>query len=95
MEKSISAVGFTLNQEKSDLIEKKLARISYADELIVNLTLKIKHDKEFDFEATANFRWGVQAHVSSNDEDFAAGLNKLMDVLDNKIKKEKDKHQEK
>jgi len=42
-----------------------------------------------------NFRWGGNAHVSSEDFDFAAGVNKLMDVLDQKIKKEKDKIQEK
>lgn len=87
------AVGFTLEQKQSDMIESKLKRISYADDLIVDLLMKVKHDKEYKFDTTVNFKWGIQAHVSSDDYDFGAALNKTMDLLDNKIKKEKDKIQ--
>ena len=95
MTPSISAVGFTLNQKQADMVESKLKRISYADDLIVDLLMKIKHDKTFVFDTTVNFKWGTQAHVSGDDFDFGAALNKMMDVLDNKIKKEKDKVQQK
>ena len=95
MTKSVSAVGFDFEQKQTDLIENKLKRISYADEHIVDLILRVKRDKAYFFDCTVNFRWGTQAHVTSDDFDFAAGLNKMMDVLDNKIKKEKDKVQEK
>lgn len=94
MTPSINAVGFTLEKKQSDMIDKKLERISYADDLIVDLLLKIKHDKTYIFDTTVNFKWGAQAHVSGEDFEFAAALNKMMDVLDNKIKKEKDKVQE-
>ena len=40
MEKSINAVGFTLEQKQSDMIESKLKRIAYAEDLIINLTMK-------------------------------------------------------
>jgi putative sigma-54 modulation protein len=95
MTKSILAVGFDLEKNQSELIDSKLKRISYADDLIVSLTMHIKHDKAYSFDITVNFRWGAQAHVTNDDFDFAAGLNKVMDVLDYKIKKEKDKVQEK
>ena len=95
MTKSVSAVGFTFEKDQSDLIEQKLGRIAYADDLIVDLILRVKEDKKYYFDATVNFRWGANAHVTSDDYEFAAGLNKLMDVLDLKIKKEKDKVQEK
>ena len=95
MTPSINAVGFTLEQKQSDMIESKLKRIAYADELIVDLLMKIKHDKTYVFDTTVNFKWGTQGHVSGEDFDFAAALNKMMDVLDNKIKKEKDKVQQK
>jgi len=94
MNKNVSA-SFELEQKQSDLIEKKLERIKYADDLIVDLTVRVKHEKEYVFEATANFRWGAQAHVSAKDFDFGAALNKMMDVLDTKVKKEKDKIQQK
>ena len=93
MTPSITAVGFTLNQEKSDLVNSKLKRIAYADDLIVDLLIKIKLDNGFVFDITLNFKSGTQAHVADKDQDFAAALNKTMDVLDNKIKKAKDKVQ--
>ena len=95
MTKSVSAQGFTLEKDQSELINQKLQRIKYAEDLIVDLALRVKEDKKFYFEATMNFRWGAQGHVAADDFDFAAGLNKLMDVLDQKVKKEKDKIQEK
>lgn len=94
MTKNVSA-GFELDQKQSEMIEKKLERIKYADDLIIDLTVRVKHEKEYDFEATANFRWGTQAHVGAKDFDFGAALNKMMDTLDVKIKKEKDKVQQK
>ncbi len=94
MTTSVKAVGFTLEQKQSDMIETKLKRIAYADDLIIDLLLNIKQDKAYTADATINFRWGNSAHVSAEDFDFGAALNKMMDVLDNKIKKEKDKIQE-
>ena len=93
MTPSISAVGFSLEPKQSEMVESKLKRISYGDDLIVDLLMKIKHDKTYVFDTTVNFKWGTSAHVSGEDFDFGAALNKMMDVLDNKIKKEKDKVQ--
>jgi len=95
MNTSINAVGFNLSEDQQTLIEKKLERVKYADDLIVDLAFKVKEDKKFIFETTVNFKWGTNAHVSADDYDFAACLNKMMDILDQKIKKEKDKIQEK
>lgn len=93
MTKNVSAVGFNLEQKQSEMIEKKLERVKYADDLIVDLIVRVKHEKQYIFDATVNFRWGANAHVTGEDFDFGAALNKMMDVLDNKIKKEKDKIQ--
>ncbi|MBQ4498285.1 MAG: HPF/RaiA family ribosome-associated protein [Spirochaetaceae bacterium] len=95
MNVTLSAVGFDFQQEQQDLINKKLERISYADDLIVDLLVRVKDDKKIIFDVTANFRWGASAHVSADDYDFAAALNKTMDILDTKVKKEKDKIQKK
>ena len=54
MEKSINAVGFTLEQKQSDMIDSKLKRIAYAEDLIVNLTMRIKHDKAYSVELIKN-----------------------------------------
>lgn len=92
---STSAVGFVLDDDQQALITKKLERIKYAEDLIEDLLIKVKEDKKYIFETTINFRWGAVAHVSEDDYDFAACLNKMMDILDQKIKKEKDKIQQK
>lgn len=95
MKTSISAQGFTLDKDQQELINKKLERISYAENLIVDLIIHVKEDKKFFFDTTVNYRWGANAHVTGDDFDFAAALNKMMDVLDQKVKKDKDKVQEK
>ncbi len=56
---------------------------------------KIKEDKKYIFDANVNFRWGAVAHISEENYEFANALNKTVDILDQKIKKEKDKIQEK
>lgn len=95
MNKSVTAVGFELEDKQSDMIDKKLERVKYAEDLIVDLIVRVKHDKAYSFDSTVNFKWGAVAHVSADDFDFGAALNKMMDVLDTKVKKEKDKIQEK
>lgn len=95
MNVTLSAVGFDFQQEQQDLINKKLERINYAEDLIVDLLVRVKDDKKIIFDVTVNFRWGASAHVSAEDYDFGAALNKTMDILDTKVKKEKDKIQKK
>ena len=95
MNVSVNAIKFTMNDEQREFIDKKLQRIKYAEDLITDAMVSVKLDKKFLCEAMLNFRWGGSAHVSADDYDFAACVNKMMDVLDQKVKKEKDKAQEK
>jgi putative sigma-54 modulation protein len=96
MEVSKTAVGFAFEEDEQKLIDKKLERIKYAEEHIVDIALRVKEDgARFIFDCTINFRWGATAHITTEEYKFSAGLDKLMDVLDQKIKKEKDKIQEK
>lgn len=93
---NVQAVKFTLDEDRKAYVDKKIERIKYAEDLITDVLFTFKLDKsKFYAESTVNFRWGGNAHVSAEDYDFNATVNKLMDVLDQKIKKEKDKIQEK
>lgn len=89
-----NAIGFDFSEDQTELIQQKIGRIKYGEELIETLVIKVKLDKSYKFDASVNFHWGLSAHVDSEDYDFAAALNKLMDILDQKIKKEKDKIQD-
>ncbi len=92
---NVQAVKFTMDEDQRAFVDKKIERIKYADDLITDVLFTFKFDKKFYMECTVNFRWGGNAHVSAEEFDFNAGVNRLMDVLDQKVKKEKDKIQEK
>ncbi len=91
----IQAVKFTMDDKQKDYLDQKMKRIEYADDLITDLLCHIKLDKKFIYETTVNFRWGSTAHVSTENYEFEAGVNKMMDIIDQKVRKEKDKIQEK
>ena len=54
MTTSINAVGFDFSEDQMDFINKKLERIKFADDLIVDLMLKVKEDKKFVFDTNQN-----------------------------------------
>lgn len=93
MELDISAVNFQMKDEDIEFLNKKFERINYADDLITTVNCRIKNDKKYVYDCTISFRFGTVAHVKTENYDFKAGVNKLMDVIDGKIKKEKEKIQ--
>jgi len=95
MNTEIKAVHFTLTNETKEYLEKKIARIPNAENMIVDLLFTLKRDKDFAVEVKVNFRWGVSIHLKENDFELDPAIDKLMDKLDNKIAKEKEKVKEK
>jgi len=91
---NLQAMKFTPDDDQKNFVHKKFERIKYAEDLIVDVLCTIKFDKKFIYECTVNFKGGT-AHVSADDYDFKAGVNKLIDILDQKVRKEKDKIQAK
>ena len=92
---NIQAVKFAMDEDQKKYLDQKFKRIEYADNLITDIQCFIKLDKKFIYDTTINFRWGGTAHVSTENYEFEAGVNKMMDIADQKVKKEKDKVQEK
>jgi putative sigma-54 modulation protein len=84
-----------MNDDVRDYLNKKVERIHNAENMIVDLLITIKKEKDFDAEATVNFRWGVSIHVKEADFDITAAIDKMMDKLESKIIKEKEKVKEK
>jgi putative sigma-54 modulation protein len=87
----IKAVHFTLNEDGRAYLDRKIARIHNAENMIVDLLFTLTRDKDFAAEATVNFRWGVSIHVKEHDFDLNPAIDKMMDKLDAKITKEKEK----
>jgi len=95
MNTEIKAIHFTLHEDAREYLNKKIERIHNAENMIVDLLINIKKEKDFDVEATVNFRWGVSVHVKEEDFDITAAIDKMMDKLESKIIKEKEKMKEK
>jgi putative sigma-54 modulation protein len=90
----VKAVHFTLEDDTRDYLEKKIFRIRNAENMIIDLLITLTKDKDFSAEATVNFRWGVSIHVKEHDFELDPAIDKLADVLDSKITKEKEKAKE-
>jgi putative sigma-54 modulation protein len=95
MNTEIKAVHFNLGDDAKEYLEKKITRIHNAESMIVDLLFTLTKDKDFAAEVTVNFRWGVSIHLKENDFELVAAIDKLMDKLDAKIAKEKEKIKEK
>ena len=63
--------------------------------MIVDLLVTIKKGKNFVAEATVNFRWSVTVHVTESDFELTKAIDKMIDKLEAKITKEKEKVKEK
>jgi putative sigma-54 modulation protein len=95
MNTEVKAVHFTLRDDAKEYLDKKIARIHNAENMIVDLLVTLTKGKDFEAEATVNFRWGVSIHVKENDFELIPAVDKMMDKLDTKITKEKEKAKEK
>ncbi|MDR2143628.1 MAG: ribosome-associated translation inhibitor RaiA [Treponema sp.] len=91
----IKAVHFTLRDDAREYVERKIDRIHNAENMIVDLRVTLTKDKDFTAEATVNFRWGVSVHIKEHDFELNPAIDKLMDKLEQKVVKEKEKVKEK
>ncbi|HOJ99000.1 MAG: ribosome-associated translation inhibitor RaiA [Treponemataceae bacterium] len=91
----VKAVHFSLWDGTREYLEKKIARIPNAENMIVDLLFTLTKEKDFSAEATVNFRWGHSIHVKEHDFELNAAIDKMMDKLEARIIKEKEKIQEK
>jgi putative sigma-54 modulation protein len=95
MNTEIKAVHFSLHDDAKEYLNKKLERLHNAENMIIDLLIVIKKEKDFDAEATVNFRWGVSIHVKETDFDLTKAIDTMIDKLEAKITKEKEKVKEK
>ena len=94
MNTDIKAVGFSLSGETKEYLEKKITRFHNAENMIVDLLFTLTKEKTFSAEARVNFRWGLTIHQKEEDFELNAAIDKLIDKLDQRISKEKEKVKE-
>lgn len=94
MNVDVKAVHFELFDKTSEYLDKKLERLAFAKDYIVDLKFVFKKDKEFTAECTINFNWGTNAFMQETDFELNAAIDKLIDKAENKIHKEREKVKE-
>ena len=95
MTTEVKGVHCEIDEQTRDYIERKVARLDFAKELIVELPITItKGTKQgYDFETTVHFRWGKSTHVGVRAFDMHKGVDALFDKLEEKVTREKAKLQ--
>jgi putative sigma-54 modulation protein len=94
MNVEIKSMHFDLPEDIRELIEKKLEKIEFAQDMIVSLVLTVSKGKDYSLEADIHFRWGTIHHIKAEDFDLHTGIDKLSDKIDAKVVKEKGKIKE-
>ena len=95
MNVDIKGVHMDVSQGMRDYLDKKMKRLSYADDLIVDLLFTLTQDtKAYKTEVNINFRWGTTSHIGVESFNIIKGIDQLFDKMDVKIIKEKEKIQE-
>lgn len=91
----VKALRFEMDEDTRAYLDKKLEKVSFAKDHIVDLLLTFSRQKDFKGEATINFRWGVHAHLVEEGFEIDSVIDKLVDMIEHKISKEKEKIQAK
>ena len=95
MNVDVKGVHMDVSQRVHDYLDKKLKRLNYAEDLIVDLLFTLLQEaKGYKVEVNINFRWGTTAHIGVDSYNLIQGIEQLFDKMDTKINREKEKIQE-
>jgi len=92
MELEIKGVHFTVHDDTHELITTKLEKLEFAAEYIVDLQFTLTRENPgFLAEVKLHLSWGHSSVIKVRSYDLHEGINTLIDKLDHKIRKERDK----
>jgi putative sigma-54 modulation protein len=92
MNLDVKAVGFTITDEEKQIIDKKIERFQKNEEHLTDLIFTFtKEGPGIKAEAVINFKGGSRGHLEELDHDLRTALDKLVDKVQIKITKEKEK----
>jgi putative sigma-54 modulation protein len=95
MKVDIKGVHLEIPDSVRDYIGKKMGRIDFVRDSIVDLLFTITQERSaYKLEVNINFRWSHSIHVGADSFDINEGIDKLFDKMELKIIKEKKKVQE-
>jgi putative sigma-54 modulation protein len=88
----IRGVHYDVKDEDKDYIDKKMHRIQFAQDDIIDLHFSVILEKKlFKLEVTVHFRWGHEVFIHVDDFVLYEGIDKLIDKLEARVSKEKER----
>jgi putative sigma-54 modulation protein len=92
VEIEIKGVHFDVEEETHDFIMEKLEKLEFANEYIVDLHFTLtKENPDYVAEAKLHLSWGHSSVIKVHAYDLHEAINALIDKLDHKVHKERDK----
>ena len=91
----IKGIHYELSEKTTEQIEKKVKKLEFASDIIVDLIFRIEREKGlYIISVNINFRWGLSHHIKVEDHDLYDGIDKIMEKIKNKVAKEKERIQD-
>lgn len=95
MNLELTGIHLDITDDIRNYFNKKLHRLEFAAGYLIDLLFKIIKEKHgFQIEATINFKWGSSAHIHVAGFEIYESIDKLFDKIELKVKKEKNKVQQ-
>ena len=98
MNLTVRGINYVPSQETKDFIDKKLQKLSFADDYLHDLDIAIKRESKgigFDIDAILHFKWKTEKIVSYDCYELYEGIELIADKIQAVAKKEKEKVMEK
>lgn len=87
-------IGFNVVDEDREFLEKKLKKLAFAEEYLLDLELTAKKETKgigFHLDAILHFAWKKEKAVSQDCYELYEGIEKIADKIQSVAKKEKEK----
>jgi putative sigma-54 modulation protein len=96
MNLEMKGVHYDLSTTTKEFISKKLEKIDFAKDYIIELHISITKEKPgYTVESNVHFRWGHTSHVkAAATHELYEGIEQMIDKLEHVVRKEKDKMKE-
>lgn len=92
MELEIKGVHLDVRDETKEFIKEKLSKVEFANDYVMSLDFTLtRENTEFLAEAKLHFTWGPAPVIKTRSFDLHESINTLIDKVEHKIKKERDK----
>ncbi|MCL2480357.1 MAG: HPF/RaiA family ribosome-associated protein [Spirochaetaceae bacterium] len=95
MNLEIKGIHYAVTERTTEQIEKKVKKLDFASDMIVDMLFRIERDKGiYAISTNINFRWGLSHHIKVENHDLYDGIDAIIEKIRNKVSKEKEKIQD-